>query len=89
MPARISVEELKMDMPCSLESYFANDAKTCQDAATAELGSRLSRVDDLLALYYGDLPKSCTHLNKQLLSALEFYVIILGMYELRNQTSRR
>lgn len=81
MTPRISVEELKIDMPCSLESYFANDAESCHHAATTEFGSHLPQLSDSLAFYLGRRPEPHVQLDKKCLSILDFYVMIIGTYE--------
>jgi hypothetical protein len=89
MSPRISVEELEIDMPCSLESYFANDAETCHNAATAEFRSHLPQMSDVLALHFSDQPGPPISIDQNSFSVLDFYVTINGMYELRDRICRR
>lgn len=85
MTPRISVEELNIDMPCSLESYSANDAEVCYHAAAAQLGSHLPQMRDVLPLYFQDQPEPHINLDKRFFSVLDFYLIILGTFELKNR----
>lgn len=82
MPPRISIEELEVDMPCSLQSYTADDAEASQKSAMTELGSHRPQMNDLLAHYCGNHLEFFTGFSQTSLSVLDFYVIILGMYEL-------
>lgn len=81
MPPHMFTEELKVDMPCSLQCYIADDAEACRNAAMTELGSRRPRMNDLFASYCGDELELHTDFNQTSFSVLDFYVIILGMYE--------
>lgn len=82
MPPHISTEELKVDVPCSLQSYIANDAEACRNAAMTELGSHRPQIIDLLAAYCGHHLELHTGFAQTSFSILDFYVIVLGMYKL-------
>lgn len=87
MSPRISVEELNIDMPCSLESYLANDPETCRSTASAELKSHPPRLSSVLASYLGDETQSQSQADRNSVSVLHFYVTIVGMCRLRNRIS--
>lgn len=80
LPARIHLDEFTIDMPCLPETYFANDADTCQQFALSELEFHPPPMDNLMLHYLGHRPEADS--STKSFTAIYFFVLVNGMYEL-------